>query len=49
VLADAVRRFQENEKSYDPEKIRAQAEKFSKEEFLRNIEKTIEEVMDKYI
>jgi glycosyltransferase involved in cell wall biosynthesis len=33
VLADAVRRFQEKEKSYDPAKIRAQAEKFSKEKF----------------
>ena len=37
VLADAVRRFQENEKKYDPAKIRAQAEKFSKEKFVENI------------
>jgi len=43
VLADAVRRFQENEKKYDPEKIRAQAEKFSKERFVENIEKIINE------
>jgi glycosyltransferase involved in cell wall biosynthesis len=37
VLADAVRRFQENEKSYDPVKIRAEAQKFSKEKFVENV------------
>ncbi len=46
VLADAVRRFQENEKNYDPEKIRAQAEKFSKEKFVENIKRVIGEMVD---
>ena len=45
VLADAVRRFQENEKNYDPAKIRAQAEKFSKDKFVENIERVIEEIV----
>ena len=44
VLADAVRRFQENEKNYDPEKIREQAEKFSKEKFRENIKREIGEI-----
>lgn len=48
VLADAVRRFQENEKSYDPSKIRAQAEKFSKEKFVENNIKTIGEMVEEY-
>ena len=48
VLADAVRRFQENEKNYEPAKIRAQAEKFSKETFIENIKKTIGEMIDDY-
>ncbi|MFA6193883.1 MAG: glycosyltransferase [Parcubacteria group bacterium] len=48
VLADAVRRFQENEKNYDPAKIRAQAEKFSKEKFVENIERVIEKMMEDY-
>lgn len=47
VLADAVRRFQENEKNYDPVKIRAQAEKFSKEKFVENIERVIGEIWEK--
>jgi len=46
VLADAVRRFQENEKNYDPARIRAQAEKFSKEKFVENIQKVIGEMVD---
>jgi glycosyltransferase involved in cell wall biosynthesis len=46
VLADAVRRFQENEKNYDPEKIRAQAEKFSKEKFVENIKRVIGEMVN---
>jgi len=48
VLADAVRRFQENEKSYDPAKIRAQAEKFSKDKFVENIERVIGEMVEEY-
>jgi len=48
VLADAVRRFQENEKNYDPAKIRMQAEKFSKEKFVENIERVIGEMINNY-
>ena len=48
VLADAVRRFQENEKNYDPAKIRAQAEKFSKDKFVENIERVIGEMVNRY-
>ncbi|MCX6763083.1 MAG: glycosyltransferase [Candidatus Moranbacteria bacterium] len=48
VLADAVRRFQENEKNYDPAKIRAQAEKFSKEKFAENIKRVIGEMVEEY-
>jgi glycosyltransferase involved in cell wall biosynthesis len=46
VLADAVRRFQENEKSYDPAKIRAQAQKFSKEKFVENMKRVIGEMVN---
>ncbi len=45
VLADAVRRFQENEKKYDPEKIRAQVERFSKERFKENFEREIGDII----
>jgi glycosyltransferase involved in cell wall biosynthesis len=48
VLADAVRRFQENEKNYDPAKIRNQAEKFSKEKFVENIQRVIGEMVEEY-
>jgi glycosyltransferase involved in cell wall biosynthesis len=48
VLADAVRRFQENEKNYDPAKIRAQAGKFSKEKFVENVKRVIGEMVKKY-
>jgi len=48
VLADAVRRFQQNEKNYDSEKIRAQAEEFSKEKFVENIKRVVEEMVEKY-
>jgi len=48
VLADAVRRFQENEKNYDPTQIRAQAEKFSKEKFMENIKRVIGEMVNRY-
>jgi glycosyltransferase involved in cell wall biosynthesis len=41
VMVDAIRRFIERESVYDPDKIRAQAEKFSKEIFVENIKKTI--------
>jgi hypothetical protein len=47
-LADAVRRFQENEKNYDPAEIRKQAEKFSKEEFVKNIKRVIGEMVENY-
>jgi len=46
VLADAVRRFQENEKNYDPEKIRKQAKKFSKEIFVKNFKRVIGEIRE---
>jgi len=46
VLADAVRRFQENEKKYNPAKIKAQAEKFSKEKFVENIKRAIVKMID---
>lgn len=36
VMADAVRRFQENEKKYDPRKIQKRAENFSKKKFKEN-------------
>jgi glycosyltransferase involved in cell wall biosynthesis len=49
VLADAVRRFQQNEKSYDTAKIRAQAEKFSKDRFVKNIERVIGGILEKEI
>ena len=46
-MADAIRRFMENEEKYDAEKIREQAGKFSKdkfeENFLREIEKIVEQ------
>ncbi len=45
VFADAVRRFREKEKSYNPAKIRTQAKKFSKEKFVENIQKTIEQMI----
>jgi len=48
VLADAVRRFQENEKNYDPAKIREQAEKFSKEKFVENMKRVVREMVEKY-
>jgi len=48
VLADAVRRFQENEKNYDPAKICAEAQKFSKEKFVENIERVIGEMVENY-
>lgn len=41
VLADAVRRFIAKENTYDPQKIRQQAEKFSKEKFLKNFQREI--------
>jgi len=44
VMADAVRRFMEKEKKYEPEKIREQAEKFSKEKFVENFKKVIREI-----
>jgi glycosyltransferase involved in cell wall biosynthesis len=48
VLADAVRRFQENEKNYDPAEIRKQAEKFSKDKFMKNIERVIGDMVEVY-
>jgi glycosyltransferase involved in cell wall biosynthesis len=46
VLADAVRRFQQNERNYDPEKIKAQAMKFSKENFVENMKRLIEKKLN---
>ena len=44
VMADAVRRFIEKEKEYDSQIICQQAEKFSKEKFIENINKVISEI-----
>ncbi|MDI6778308.1 MAG: glycosyltransferase [Patescibacteria group bacterium] len=46
VMADAVRRFMENEKNYDPQKIRKRAEMYSKDKFVENIKRVIGEIMD---
>ncbi len=48
LLADGVRRMLENESGYDPETIRAQAEKFSAEEFDRQIQEYIERAYTEY-
>ena len=45
VFADAIRRFMEKEKFYDPIKIYAQAKKFSKEKFQENFLRVLREVM----
>jgi glycosyltransferase involved in cell wall biosynthesis len=45
-LADGVRRLMANEKNYDPEKIKDRAKIFSKEIFVENIMKVIEEKME---
>jgi len=45
VMADAIRRFMEKEKDYEPRKIREQAEKFSKERFIENIKRVIGEIL----
>jgi glycosyltransferase involved in cell wall biosynthesis len=45
VMADAVRRFMADENKYDPEKIREQAEKFSKEKFRENFLREIGEIL----
>jgi glycosyltransferase involved in cell wall biosynthesis len=47
VMVDAVRRFIEKEKEYDPQTIRQQAEKFSKEIFVENIKKEIGKIIEK--
>lgn len=47
VMADAIRRFMENEKKYDPQKIRDRAENFSKDKFRENFEREIEEIWEK--
>jgi len=50
VLADGIRRFIENEKNYDKEKIKKLAERFSKErfkgEFGRFIDKVLSDKLD---
>ena len=43
VLADGVRRFIENEKNYDANAIKKEAEKFSQEKFKEKIEEVIKE------
>lgn len=47
VLADGVRRFLGNENKYQPDIIRKEAEKFSKENFKRNFSKIVEEEVNK--
>ncbi|MFA5871678.1 MAG: glycosyltransferase [Parcubacteria group bacterium] len=44
VMVDALRRFIEHEETYDPEKIRVQSENFSKEIFVENIKKMIQDI-----
>ncbi|MDD3487296.1 MAG: glycosyltransferase [Candidatus Moranbacteria bacterium] len=44
-LADAVRRFVRKESEYDAQKIRIHAEKFSKERFIEEIKREIEDIM----
>ena len=46
VMADAIRRFAENEKKYDSQKIRQRAEKFSREKFRENFERAIREIYE---
>ncbi len=45
ILADAIRRFQEKEKNYDPQKIRERAAAFSKDKFVENMKRVIGEIM----
>ncbi len=45
LLADGVRRLIENEREYNPYLIRQQAEKFSKENFVRNFKNFVEKIM----
>jgi len=47
VLADAVRRFMENEKKYDREVIKKRAEDFSKDKFKRELREYIESIISK--
>ena len=42
-LASAVRRMIKNEKQYDPDKIRRQADRFDKKRFKENILKIVKE------
>ncbi|MEA2007423.1 MAG: glycosyltransferase [Patescibacteria group bacterium] len=44
IVADGIRRFIENENSYDYEKIRARAEEFSEERFKKEFKEYVEEV-----
>jgi len=44
VLADGVRRFLENESSYDKEKIKNRAKEFSKEKFMSEFQKFLENI-----
>lgn len=43
VIADGVRRFMENEKKYDRESIKTEAEKFRKERFIKELQDYIED------
>jgi len=47
VIADGVRRLVENEKKYDKDFIKSQAEKFSKERFVREFGEYIDSVISK--
>jgi glycosyltransferase involved in cell wall biosynthesis len=48
IIADAVRRFVENEKNYDREFIKNHAEKFGKERFRREAEELIEGMVSNF-
>lgn len=45
VIADAVRRFMVKEKDYNPEKIRENAQKYSREKFRENFKRVIGEMV----
>jgi glycosyltransferase involved in cell wall biosynthesis len=48
VIADAVRRFMAGEKDYDREKICEHAQKYSKENFRKNIKRVVGDVLENF-
>ena len=44
IIADAVRRFMDNEKNYDKELIKQRAGEFGKERFMREFREYIEKI-----